>query len=88
MKRKGSISTASKAAMLTSAPRGDQCIELPMLLANEKFQEEIGGYETVSEEDNIDQFEDKLYVESQSPKNAVSKKRKASKKLKDSRFIL
>ncbi|XP_054821151.1 coilin isoform X2 [Prosopis cineraria] len=71
--------------MLTSTPQGLLCVELPKLLANEKFQEETGGYETVSEEDDIDPFKDTVYLESKSPNNAVSKKRKATKKLRDSR---
>lgn len=88
MKRKGSISTAYEAPTLTSAPHRHQCVvELPKLLANEEFQEEIGGYKTLSEEDNVDQFENILNVESKSPRDVVSKKRKASKKLKDLRFV-
>ncbi|XP_028776528.1 coilin [Neltuma alba] len=85
VKRKGRTSTASEAAMLTCAPQGHHRVELPKLLANDMFQEDTGGYKTMSEEDNIDSFKDTLYLESKSPNNAVSKKRKATKKLRDSR---
>lgn len=85
VKRKGCISNVSEVAMLTSAPQGHQRVELPKLLANETFQEESGGYETMSEEDNVDALKDNLCVEYKSSKNVVSKKRKA--KLGDSRFV-
>ncbi|KAI9113732.1 hypothetical protein K1719_014983 [Acacia pycnantha] len=85
VRRKGSASTASEAVMLTSAPQDHPRVELPKLIANEMFQEETGGYKSISEEDNIDPFKDTLYLEYKSPNNAASKKRKATKKLRDSR---
>ncbi|KAJ1380496.1 Coilin, N-terminal domain [Sesbania bispinosa] len=83
VKRKGGISTDDKPATLPSANRGDRYIELPKLLAIEGIQEESGGHESASEEDNIDQFGGAVCVEPKSDGgSAISKKRKASKKLK------
>ncbi|KAJ1379974.1 hypothetical protein SESBI_46426 [Sesbania bispinosa] len=83
VKRKGGISTDDKPATLPSANRGNRCIELPKLLAIEGIQEESGGHESASEEDNIDQFGGAVCVEPKSDGgSAISKKRKASKKLK------
>ncbi|XP_061346987.1 coilin [Gastrolobium bilobum] len=82
VRRKGSILAYDKPAMLPSETRGQRSIELPKLLAIEGFQEESGGYETMSQEDNNDQLEDAVYVESKSDGKPISKKRKASKKLK------
>nr|KYP75751.1 hypothetical protein KK1_019951 [Cajanus cajan] len=82
-KRKGSISSDDKPAMLPPATRAQQYIDLPKLLAIEGLQEETGGEETESPGDNDDQLEDAVYVEEpKSEGTAVSKKRKASKKLK------
>ncbi|KAG5125517.1 hypothetical protein JHK82_032254 [Glycine max] len=83
VKRKGSVSTDdNKPAMLPPAACENQSIELPKLLTIEGLQEESGGEETMSHKDGDDQLEDAVYVESESDRNVVSKKRKASKKLK------
>lgn len=50
-------------------------------------QDERGVHETVSQDDDSDQPEEAVYVESKSDGNAASKKRKASKKLKSPRFV-
>ncbi|KAI4317321.1 hypothetical protein L6164_025199 [Bauhinia variegata] len=83
VKRKGSLSTDYKHAMLTS-PHEHQYVELPKLLTNEKFQEETRAYEIESPEDDNDQCEDATQEESESD-DVVSKKRKAPKKLRDTR---
>ena len=86
--RKGSVSTDdNKPAMLPPAACENQSIELPKLLTIEGLQEESGGEETMSHKDGDDQLEDAVYVESESDRNVVSKKRKASKKLKSPRFV-
>ncbi|KAK7306170.1 hypothetical protein VNO77_44093 [Canavalia gladiata] len=85
VKRKGSMTTDNEPAMLPPATCGHQSIELPKLLAIEGLQEEIGGGETASQEDNSDQSEDAVCVKSKSDGKAISKKRKASKKLKSPR---
>ena len=78
----------NKPAMLPSAPQELRSIELPKLLALEGFQEEVnGGRETVSEEDDSDQLEDAVYVEPKLDGSAISRKRKALKKLKSRRFV-
>lgn len=83
MKRKGSVSTDGKPAMLPSAPDG-RSIKLPKLLAIEGCEVEDGGCKTILQEDDSDQLEEEaVYVET----NAISKKRKASKKLKSPRFV-
>ncbi|RDX60240.1 Coilin, partial [Mucuna pruriens] len=82
VKRKGSISTDYKPAILPPTTCGNQFIEFPKLLAIEGVQEEPGREETMSQGDDDDQLEDAVYVESKSDGNAISKKRKASKKLK------
>lgn len=82
VKRKGSILSDDEPAMLPPATCEHQSIELPKLLAIEGIQEESGGEETMSQEDNGEESEDDVYVETKSDGNAVSKKRKASKKLK------
>ncbi|XP_027334648.1 coilin [Abrus precatorius] len=82
VKRKGSLSADNRPAMLPPATCGRQSIELPKLLAIEGIQEENGGGETVPQEGNSDQSEDAVCVESKSDERAISKKRKASKKLK------
>lgn len=87
VKRKGSVSTDNKPAILPSENHGNLSIELPKLLRIEGFQEERGGYESVSIDDDDGQSEDVVYVESKSDGNAISKKRKASKKLKSPRFV-
>lgn len=46
-----------------------------MLLANEKFQKETGGYESESEEDEVDEKAEEVV-----PEKKTSKKRKASSK--------
>ncbi|CAL0327971.1 unnamed protein product [Lupinus luteus] len=77
VQRKGSISTDDNPALLPS-PNGVS-IDLPKLLAIEGFQGEDGQCQTMSQEDESDQLEeDAVNVES----NAISEKRKASKKLK------
>ncbi|XP_004502385.1 coilin [Cicer arietinum] len=83
VKRKGSLLTHSKPAMLSSQIHENPSIGLPKLLSIEGLQEERGEYETVSldDDDDNDQSDDVVYVESKSG-NAISKKRKASKKLK------
>lgn len=53
------------------------------LLANEEFEKEIGGYQSEPEEE-----EDTLLEENPSGGNAVSKKRKASKKLQSPKYVL
>lgn len=88
VKRKGSILSDDEPAMLPPATCEHQSIELPKLLAIEGIQEESGGEETMSQEDNGEESEDAVYVETKSDGNAVSKKRKASKKLKSHRFAL
>ncbi|CAJ1854057.1 unnamed protein product [Sphenostylis stenocarpa] len=80
VKRKGSTSTNDKLTMLSPVSRAHESIELPNVLAIEGLQEESGGEETMSQEDN--KVEDAVYVESKSDGKATSKKRKASKKLK------
>lgn len=50
------------------------------LLANEEFEKEAGGYRSESEE-NEEQSED-------TGVNAISKKRKASRKLHSSKYVL
>ncbi|KEH35287.1 hypothetical protein MTR_3g086550 [Medicago truncatula] len=84
VKKKGSMLTGSKPAMLPSETHENQLIELPKLLAIEGFQEKREEYETISEDDDDDndQSEDVVNVESKLDGNATSKKRKASKKLK------
>lgn len=88
VKRKGSLLTHSKPAMLSSQIHENPSIGLPKLLSIEGLQEERGEYETVSldDDDDNDQSDDVVYVESKSG-NAISKKRKASKKLKSPRFV-
>lgn len=54
------------------------------LLANEEFEKETGGYQSEPEEDEDNQSEDELHVEI----SPVSKKRKASKKLQSSKYVL
>jgi len=88
VKTKGSISTDNEPAMLQPATQGHQSIELPKLLAIEGIQEENGGGETVSQEDYSDQSEDAVFVEPKSDGKAISKKRKASRKLKSPRFVI
>lgn len=84
VKKKGSMLTGGKPAMLPSQTPENQSIELPKLLTIEGFQEEREENETISEDDDddSDQSEDVVYVESKPDGNATSKKRKASKKLK------
>ncbi|KAG4920096.1 hypothetical protein JHK87_048690 [Glycine soja] len=83
VKRKGSVSTDDKSAMLRPATCENQAIELQKLLTIEGLQEEeSGAEETMSQKDDDDQLEDAVYVESKSDGNVVFKKRKASKKLK------
>lgn len=55
------------------------------LLANEEFDKETGGYESESEEDELESLEDVLYVEDTQKDNKVSKKRKASNKIQSSK---
>jgi len=89
VKKKGSMLTGGKPAMLPSQTPENQSIVLPKLLAIEGFQEEREENETISEDDDddSDQSEDVVYVESKPDGNATSKKRKASKKLKSPRFV-
>lgn len=54
------------------------------LLANEVFEKVTGGYQSEPEEDEDNQSEDELHVEN----SPVSKKRKASKKLQSSKYVL
>ncbi|KAG5090272.1 hypothetical protein AAZX31_18G012900 [Glycine max] len=83
VKRKGSVSTDDKPAMLPPATCENQAIELQKLLTIEGLQEEeSGAEEAMSQKDDDDQLEDAVYVESKSDGNVVFKKRKASKKLK------
>ncbi|RYR35248.1 hypothetical protein Ahy_A10g050395 isoform C [Arachis hypogaea] len=66
-----------------SAPNDHQSIELAKLLAIEGPQDkEAGRHETDSEEDGSGQFGDTIYAEPEIDGNVISKKRKASKKLK------
>ncbi|CAL5398605.1 unnamed protein product [Camellia sinensis] len=58
------------------------------LLANEEFENETGGYQSEPEEDEDNQSEDTLHVENSSDRKVVSKKRKASKKLQSSKYVL
>lgn len=58
------------------------------LIANEEFEKETGGYESESEEDACGQSHGSLNEEDASNSNAVSKKRKASKKLVGSKYVL
>ncbi|KAL5552774.1 hypothetical protein UlMin_040175 [Ulmus minor] len=55
------------------------------LLANEEFELETGGYGSESEEDDPDDGEDELLVDDKPEKKTVSKKRKASEKLQNSK---
>lgn len=66
---------------------GVQLEKLPLqtgfkLLANEEFENEKGGYESESEED-----EGKKVLEYTSDVKKVSKKRKALKKLQGSKYV-
>ncbi|KAA8533224.1 hypothetical protein F0562_033243 [Nyssa sinensis] len=56
-----------------------------LLLANEEFEEETGGYQSEPEEDEDNQSEDTLHVENSLGGNATSKKRKSSQKLQSSK---
>jgi len=87
VKRKGSVLTGGKLEMLPSETHENQSIEVPKLLAIEGFQEEREEYEAISEDDDSDQSEEVVFVESKPDGNATSKKRKASKKLKSPRFV-
>ncbi|MED6196951.1 hypothetical protein PIB30_052139 [Stylosanthes scabra] len=83
VKRKGNMLIDKPDAMI-SEPNGHQSIELPKILTIEGPQnEEAGGYETDSE-DLSDQLDDEAYEAPEAEENVISKKRKASKKLKSS----
>ncbi|XP_072060695.1 coilin isoform X1 [Arachis hypogaea] len=82
VKRKGSM-LIDKPDTPISAPNDHQSIELAKLLAIEGPQDkEAGRHETDSEEDGSGQFGDTIYAEPEIDGNVISKKRKASKKLK------
>ncbi|KAL1289940.1 hypothetical protein AAHE18_20G094100 [Arachis hypogaea] len=82
VKRKGSM-LIDKPDTPISAHNGHQSIELAKLLAIEGPQDkEAGRHETDSEEDGSGQFGDTIYAEPEIDGNVISKKRKASKKLK------
>lgn len=57
------------------------------LLANEEFEKEACGYQSESEE-NEEQSEDTMPLENSAGVNAISKKRKASRKLHSSKYVL
>lgn len=57
------------------------------LLANEEFEKETGGYQSETEEDEPDQLEKTLHVDDRPDRKKVSKKRKASKKLRSSKYV-
>ncbi|KAK9276142.1 hypothetical protein L1049_005673 [Liquidambar formosana] len=91
VKKKGKSSDIIKVRDRTNSLEIEEIVEKQpvvtgvKLLANEEFDKEIGGYQSEPEDDEEDQSEDTLPVENTLGENAVSKKRKASRKLQSSK---
>ncbi|GAB4835107.1 hypothetical protein Ancab_000015 [Ancistrocladus abbreviatus] len=84
VKRKGAkFSTTLNAIDSARASKEEHIVDKQplVLVANEEFEMEIGGYQSEPESDEDEEQPNALHVASTPKTNTISKKRKASKKL-------
>ncbi|GAB4841409.1 hypothetical protein Ancab_022136 [Ancistrocladus abbreviatus] len=89
VKRKGAKFSATLNAIDSARASKEEHIvdKQPLVLvANEEFEKEIGGYQSEPESDEDEEQPDALHVASTPKTNTISKKRKASKKLLSSMY--